>query len=69
MFMDVTMWEQWTFGCEIFRCGKVCSLTPLSLLISCKLSFPIVCLKMSSLPTLALKSPNRIFFWYLGNSS
>jgi hypothetical protein len=32
--------------------------TPLSLLISCKLSFSIVGLKMSSLPTLALKSPN-----------
>jgi hypothetical protein len=32
-------------------------LTPLSLLISCKVSFPIVDLKMSSLPTLAFKSP------------
>jgi hypothetical protein len=32
------------------------NLTPLSLLISCKLSFPIVSLKMSSLPTLTLKS-------------
>jgi hypothetical protein len=37
-----------------------------SLLFSCKLSFPIVSLKMSSLPTLALKSPNKIFVWYLG---
>jgi hypothetical protein len=36
-------------------------------LISCNLSFPIVGLKMSSLPTLALKSPNKIFMWYLGN--
>jgi hypothetical protein len=48
---------------------KFTNLTPLSLLISCKLSFPIVSLKMSSLPTLALKSPNRIFKWYLGNVS
>jgi hypothetical protein len=36
------------------------TLTPLLLLISCELSFPIVGLKMSSLPTLALKS-NKIF--------
>jgi hypothetical protein len=32
------------------------ALTPISLLISCKLSFPVVGLKMSFLPTLALKS-------------
>jgi hypothetical protein len=36
--------------------------TPLSLLISCKFSFPIVGLKMSSLPTLALKLPNKISY-------
>jgi hypothetical protein len=35
----------------------------------CKLSFPIVGLKMSSLPTWALKSLNKIFMWYLGNLS
>jgi hypothetical protein len=33
---------------------------PLSLLISCKLSFPVVGLKMLSLPTSALKSSNKI---------
>jgi hypothetical protein len=33
---------------------------PLSLLISRKLSFPIVGLKISSLPTLAFKSPNKM---------
>jgi hypothetical protein len=43
--------------------------TVLSLLISCKLSFPIIGLKMSFLPTLALKSPSKIFIWYLGNLS
>jgi hypothetical protein len=69
IFMDVAMWEHRTFDSEVFRCGKVYYLTPLSLLISCKLSFPIVGLKMSSLPTFALKSPNRIFVWYLGNLS
>jgi hypothetical protein len=30
----------------------------LSLLFSCKLSFPIIGLKIFSLPTFALKSPN-----------
>jgi hypothetical protein len=33
----------------------------------CELSLPIVSLKISSLPTFALKSPNRIFMSYLGN--
>jgi hypothetical protein len=48
--------------------GKFTTLTPLSLLISCKLSFPVVGLKISPQPTLALKSPNRILIWYFGNS-
>jgi hypothetical protein len=38
--------------------AKVTIVTPLSLLISCKLSFPIISFKMSSLPILASKSPN-----------
>jgi hypothetical protein len=38
------------------------TLTPLSLLVACRLSFPIVGLRMSSLPTLAMKSP--IIFSY-----
>jgi hypothetical protein len=37
--------------------SKFTTITPLLLLILCKLSFPVVVLKMSSLPTLALKSP------------
>jgi hypothetical protein len=49
--------------------AKFATLIPLSLLISCKLSIPIVGLKVSSLPTLTLKSPNRILLWYLGNLS
>jgi hypothetical protein len=35
------------------------TVTLLSLLISCKLSFPIVCLKIFSLPTFALKSSKK----------
>jgi hypothetical protein len=49
--------------------AKFTTLTPLSLLILCKLSSPIVGLKMSSQPTLVLKFPNNIFMWYLGNLS
>jgi hypothetical protein len=37
---------------------KFTTLTP------CELSFPIVCLKIFSLPTLALPSPNKIFISY-----
>jgi hypothetical protein len=49
--MNVGMWEHCAFDNENFRCGKCNTSTPLSLLISCKLSFPVVGLKMSSLPT------------------
>jgi hypothetical protein len=48
---------------------KLTNITPVSLLISCKLLFLMVGFKMSSLPTLALKSHNRIFIWYFGNLS
>jgi hypothetical protein len=51
-----------------FNVAKFAVLTPLSLLSFCRLSFPTVFLKISSLPTFALKS-NRIFFWYLGKWS
>jgi hypothetical protein len=64
------------------RCGNIVLLTvrfldvtksttrtALSLLVPCELSFPIVGLKMSFLHTLALKSPNKIFVWYLRNLS
>jgi hypothetical protein len=43
---------------------KFTTATPISLLISQKLSFLSVSLKMSSLPTFALKSPNSIFVYY-----
>jgi hypothetical protein len=45
--------------------AKFTILTPLSLLISCKLSFPIVGLKMPSLPTFALKSPLRKYSYVI----
>jgi hypothetical protein len=49
--------------------AKFTTQTPLPLLILCKHSFPSVGLKMSSLSTFALKSPNRMFMWYLGKLS
>jgi hypothetical protein len=69
IFMDVMMWNIVPLAVRSLDVAKFTILTPLSLLISCKLYFPIVSLKMSFLPTLALKSSNNIFFWYLGNLS
>lgn len=40
--------------------------TPSSLISLCRFSFPIIGLKISSLPSFALKSPNRIFILCLG---
>ena len=51
---------------SFFYEGKFTILTPLSLLNWCRLSLPIFGLKISSLPSFALKSPNRIFVWCLG---
>jgi hypothetical protein len=56
IFMDVVMWEYRTFEYMIFDVANVITLTPLSLIISCKFSLPVAGLEMSSLPTLALKS-------------
>jgi hypothetical protein len=47
--------------------SKFGTLIPLSLLISCKPSFPIGGLKMFSLPTLEMKPPTKIVIWYIGN--
>jgi len=62
---------------RMFRCGNILllntrhfymveftTLTPLSLLSSCKLSFPVVGFNIYSFPSFALKSTNRM--WYLG---
>jgi hypothetical protein len=66
--LNVTMWEHCWFFDSFFSVVKFSTLTLLSLLILCKLSFQIVGLT-SSLPALALKYPNKIFVWNLGNSS
>jgi hypothetical protein len=69
IFMDAAMWEHRTFDSEVFTCGKFINLIPLSLIISCKRLLPIVGIKISSLSTLALKSPNLFFICSLGNLS
>jgi hypothetical protein len=61
--MKITM----CFGSQIFGCGKIYHSDSIIILISCKLSFPVVGLKIYSVPTLALKSRNKIFVYYLGN--
>jgi hypothetical protein len=62
----------------MFRCGKIVLpttrffdvakftiLTLLSVLSSCRLSSPIIGLKIYFLHNFAFKSPNGIFIWYL----
>jgi hypothetical protein len=68
-FMNVTLWEHGKFVSQIFGRGKVYYSVPIIITSFMKLSFSIVGLKMSSLPTLTLKSPIRMFIWYLGNIS
>jgi hypothetical protein len=64
--MNVVMWNIVVLSVRFLDVVKFTCLTPLSSLISHKLLFPVVSSKLSSLPTLALKSPNKIFVWYLG---
>jgi hypothetical protein len=63
------MWELCNLTVWFLDVAKFTTVTALSLLISCKLSFPIVSLKMSSLPTLALKSLSKIHVSYFGKLS
>jgi hypothetical protein len=65
-YMDVAMWEHRTFDSEIFRCGKIYYS---NCIIITNFMYNFIGLKMSSLLALALKSPNNIFIWYLGNLS
>jgi hypothetical protein len=56
------MGEHCTFD-RFLDVAKFTTVTKLSLLISSNLSFPIVGLKISSVPILALKSPNKMLLW------
>ena len=61
----------WMFRCgnivllttRFYDVAKYTILTPSSLLSWCRLAFPIVGLKIFSLSSFALISPNRIFMW------
>ena len=54
---------------RFFYVAKFVILTQLQLLSWCSLSFSVVSLKMSSLPSFVLKSSTRIFVWYWGKWS
>jgi hypothetical protein len=59
--IHVAMREHGT-STELVDVAKVTALTPLTLLILCEFSFLIVSLKVSSLHTFALKSPNKFSY-------
>ena len=69
LFVKVSVWEHRALNNLFFSVTKFTILTPSSLLSWCRLSFPIIGLKISSLPNFTLQSPNRILIWYLGKSS
>jgi hypothetical protein len=50
-FMNVTIWKHCTLTFVFLDVAKFTTLTPLSLITLCKLWFPVVGLKMFSLPT------------------
>jgi len=58
--MNGEMWEHCTID-RFYGVTKFATLILLSLLISCKLSFMTVGLKISSFPAFALKFPDKIF--------
>jgi hypothetical protein len=65
VFINVAMRDHCTLGSKFQDVAKFVTLTPLSLLIMCERSFPIVDLKISSLRTFALKSSDKMFTLYL----
>jgi hypothetical protein len=67
VFTNFTMRKHCTFDNYVLDVATFSTVTPLSLLISRKLSFPIVDLKISYPPTLALKSPNKFLTAHLGH--
>jgi len=64
---SITTRSIWLLTKRFFDVVKFTTQNSLSLLISCKLSFLIVGLKVSFLPTFTLKSPNQIFMWCFRN--
>ena len=48
------------FTVRLFVCGQANTVTPLSVLFSCRFSFSVVDVKILSVPNFALKSPNKL---------
>jgi hypothetical protein len=67
VFKNVAVWNVVLLTIRFFEVAIFTNLTPLSLLASCRLSLSIIGLKMSYLPTFALKSPSKIFIRYPRN--
>jgi len=63
VFMDVLLWEQPGLNNRIFWCGKFYFSNPIIIKYPDGDSFPIV---DWNTPNFVLKSPNRIFIWYIG---
>jgi hypothetical protein len=63
--MYVAMWNIVILTVGYLEVAKFTATTLLSLLTLCKLSLPVVGLEMSSLPTLAVKSYNKIVLYTL----
>jgi len=61
IFMKFRCGNNMLLKTRFFDVAKFTILKQLSLISRCKLSFPIVGWKISSLPSFALKSPNRRF--------
>jgi hypothetical protein len=68
VLMNVLVQEHCALINQMLDVAKFTILTPMSLLSKHRFSFPIVSLKILSLPTFELKSPNRIFIGARGNA-
>jgi hypothetical protein len=64
-FMNVIVWERCTSDSQIFVYGKVYYSNSIIITNFVQTLIPSCWFHMSSLLTLALKSPNEILIWYL----
>jgi hypothetical protein len=65
VFMNVAMSKHCTFDKKVFRCGKVYYSNSINITNFVCLSFLIFALKISSMPTFTLKSPQKFSYFTL----